>query len=94
LTLNGGEGIVAALSYSRAMRICGLRSMTAPHTVLLIDDNALIREVIAQLIEIRPSFRVVGKAGSMHQGVELAQRLAPEIILIDLHMPSMTASTR
>jgi two-component system, NarL family, nitrate/nitrite response regulator NarL len=60
------------------------------NTVLLIDDHALFRMGVAQLIQMNPAFRVVGEASSGRVGVELAVRLKPDIILIDLNMPEMS----
>ncbi|HRP98177.1 MAG TPA: two-component system response regulator NarL [Rhodocyclaceae bacterium] len=63
--------------------------MHTGHTVLIIDDHALFRRGIAQLIALEADFRVVGEAGSGAAGVELAERLQPDVILLDLHMPGM-----
>lgn len=64
--------------------------METVHTVLIIDDHALFRRGIAQLIALEADFEVVGEAGSGAAGVELAERLDPDIILLDLNMPGMT----
>ncbi|BAL27092.1 two-component system, NarL family, nitrate/nitrite response regulator (plasmid) [Azoarcus sp. KH32C] len=59
------------------------------HTVLIVDDHALFRKGIAQLIEMESDFRVVGEVGSGAAGVEMAERLKPDVVLIDLNMPGM-----
>jgi len=59
------------------------------NTVLLIDDHALFRKGVAQLIQMNPAFRVVGEASSGRVGVDLAVRLKPDVVLIDLNMPEM-----
>ncbi|MEX3856560.1 MULTISPECIES: two-component system response regulator NarL [Paraburkholderia] len=59
------------------------------NTVLLIDDHALFRKGVAQLIQMNPAFEVVGEAISGEDGVEMAVRLKPDVILIDLNMPRM-----
>jgi len=64
--------------------------METSHTVLLIDDHALFRKGIAQLIEMDTDFRVVGEVGSGAAGVEMAERLRPDVILVDLNMPGMS----
>ncbi|ACC75019.1 two-component system response regulator NarL [Paraburkholderia phymatum] len=60
-----------------------------PHTVLLIDDHALFRKGVAQLIQMNPSFEVTGEATSGQDGIEMAVRLKPDVVLIDLNMPRM-----
>lgn len=64
--------------------------MERVNTVLLIDDHALFRKGVAQLIDMDPSFQVVGEASSGRAGIELATRVKPDVILIDLNMPEMS----
>ncbi|TMS57620.1 two-component system response regulator NarL [Imbroritus primus] len=64
--------------------------MATCNTVLLIDDHALFRKGLAQLIAMDDSFRVVGEAASGQEGVELAEELHPDVILVDLNMPGMS----
>ncbi|CAM2170653.1 DNA-binding transcriptional dual regulator NarL [Paraburkholderia sacchari] len=59
-------------------------------TVLLVDDHALFRRGVAQLIEMNPAFRVVGEAGSGREGVAMALELEPDVMLVDLNMPEMS----
>jgi two-component system, NarL family, nitrate/nitrite response regulator NarL len=62
----------------------------SPNTVLLIDDHALFRKGVAQLIQMNPAFSVVGEASSGRDGVDMAVRLKPDVILIDLNMPEIS----
>ena len=62
----------------------------APHKVLLIDDHALFRRGLARLISMDEEFTVVGEVGSGSEGVELALRIRPDVVLIDLNMPDMS----
>lgn len=55
--------------------------------ILLIDDHRMVREGIAGMLEIQSDFCVVGEAGTGSEGVELAGRLKPDIVLLDLDMP-------
>ncbi|MCG5076077.1 two-component system response regulator NarL [Paraburkholderia tagetis] len=59
-------------------------------TVLLVDDHALFRRGVAQLIEMNPAFRVIGEAGSGREGVAMALELEPDVMLVDLNMPEMS----
>lgn len=61
----------------------------APHSVLLIDDHPLFRKGVAQLIRMNPAFEVAGEAISGEDGIEMAVRLKPDVVLIDLNMPRM-----
>lgn len=59
-------------------------------TVLVIDDHPLMRKGILQLIALEDSLRVVGEAGDGRQGLELARRLQPDLILLDLNMRGLS----
>lgn len=56
--------------------------------VLLIDDHALVRRGLEELLQSR-GIEVIGSAGSGEEGIELASRLQPDIILLDIKMPGM-----
>lgn len=61
----------------------------SPHTILIVDDHPLFRKGVIQLIQADPEFRFVGEAPSGREGIELAQRLQPDMILLDLNMKDM-----
>lgn len=63
--------------------------MNAPFSLLLIDDHPLLRRGLAELFEASGAFRVVGSVSSGTSGIELARRLLPDMILLDLHMPGL-----
>lgn len=56
--------------------------------VLLVDDQYLIREGIASLLELEPNLEVVGTANG-HEAVTQAAELSPDIILMDIRMPKL-----
>jgi two-component system nitrate/nitrite response regulator NarL len=62
----------------------------SPQTLLIIDDHPLFRRGVLQLIAAAPEFRVVGEASNGRDGVELARRLAPNLILLDMNMKDMS----
>jgi len=57
--------------------------------VLIVDDQLLVREGIASLLDIQEGLRVVGTAENGRQAIEQAQALLPDVILMDVRMPVM-----
>ena len=58
--------------------------------VLIIDDHAILREGLASLIEVGGDFTVVGDAATLPDGVGLALRLMPDVVITDLSFPGAT----
>jgi DNA-binding NarL/FixJ family response regulator len=63
------------------------RRSAAPIRVLLADDHRLVRAGLKMLLATQPDIEVVGEAGDGEQTVVEAQRLRPDIVLMDLAMP-------
>jgi DNA-binding NarL/FixJ family response regulator len=61
--------------------------MTAPIRVLLVDDQALVRIGFRMILEDEPGVEVVGEAADGKQGVEAAERLRPDVVVMDIRMP-------
>jgi len=57
--------------------------------VLLVDDQELLREGLAMMLDAQPDIDVVGQAGDGAAGVAAAKRLEPDVILMDIRMPNM-----
>ena len=55
--------------------------------VLVVDDQQLIRESIAALLDIQPGVRVVGMAADGRDAVDRALALEPDVVLMDVRMP-------
>ena len=66
------------------------RPVDAVVGVLICDDNAPLRAAIRDVVELRPSLRVVGEAADGNEAVVEAKRLQPDVILLDLSMPIRT----
>jgi two-component system nitrate/nitrite response regulator NarL len=64
-------------------------NLTAPQTILIVDDHPLFRKGVIQLIQAAPEFRFVGEAPSGREGIQLARSLHPDMILLDLNMKDM-----
>ena len=57
--------------------------------VLVVDDHALFAEALMLTLGIDDRIQVVGSASSGTEAVSLAQSLNPDVVLMDVHMPSM-----
>lgn len=60
-----------------------------PIRLLVIEDHRIVREGIEALMEDVPDIEVVGSAADGCAGVDLADRLRPDVVLMDLVMPCM-----
>ncbi len=58
-------------------------------TVLLVDDHPMVRAGLAALIDATSDLEVVGQAHDGAQAVELAAKVLPDVVLMDLSMPVM-----
>jgi DNA-binding NarL/FixJ family response regulator len=65
-------------------------------TVLLADDQALVRDGLRLILEVEEGIEVVGEATNGREAVELVGRVAPEVVLMDVRMPVLDglAATR
>jgi DNA-binding NarL/FixJ family response regulator len=58
-------------------------------SVLVVDDHALLRTGVANIINQEPDLRVVAEAGNGLEAVEAFERHRPDVTLLDLRMPVM-----
>jgi len=57
--------------------------------VLLVDDHNIVRQGLKALLTAEPDINVVGEAQSGREAVEMADRLRPEVVVMDLAMPRL-----
>jgi len=57
--------------------------------VLVVDDSSLIREIICDAVREQPGMHVVGAAVDGREAVELAAKLKPDVVTLDVQMPKM-----
>lgn len=62
---------------------------TTENKIIVIDDHPLFRKGVAQLIAMDPEMQFAGEASSGEEGLELARRVEPDLVLLDLHMKGM-----
>jgi NarL family two-component system response regulator LiaR len=57
--------------------------------VLLVDDHAVVREGLRNFLALQDGLEIVGEASDGNEAIEQAQRLEPDVILMDLVMPGL-----
>jgi len=57
--------------------------------ILLADDHPVVRDGLAAMLSTQPDLEVVGEAGTGAEAVAQAARLRPDVVLMDLEMPTM-----
>ena len=62
-------------------------SARAPIRVMLVDDNEIVRKGLREALEHSDDFTVVGQTGEGEAALGLAERLLPDVILLDVLMP-------
>jgi DNA-binding NarL/FixJ family response regulator len=63
--------------------------VSEPVRILIVDDHPVVREGLGALLLPRNGTVVVGEAGNGREAVEMARRLEPDVVLMDLVMPEL-----
>ena len=61
--------------------------------VLIVDDHQVVRTGLKVFFDLQPDIEVVGEASDGSEGVAMARRLEPDVVLMDLLMPNMDGIT-
>ena len=64
--------------------------MAEQKNIIIIDDHPLFREGLKTIISRDNRFKVVGEAGSGHEGFEMVKRLKPDLVVIDISLPDQS----
>jgi DNA-binding NarL/FixJ family response regulator len=57
--------------------------------IVLADDHAVVRQGFKMILAEQPDMEIVGEAGNGREAVELAERLKPDIVVMDVAMPEL-----
>ena len=60
-----------------------------PASLMIIDDHPLLRRGVIQLLELEDDLELVGETGDPEEGIALALKLEPDLVLLDLNMPGV-----
>ncbi|OGQ90433.1 MAG: hypothetical protein A2289_25410 [Deltaproteobacteria bacterium RIFOXYA12_FULL_58_15] len=55
--------------------------------VLVVDDHTLVRAGLCRLLESEDDIKVVGETGSGREGIQMCQKLKPDVLLLDYNLP-------
>lgn len=57
--------------------------------ILLADDHALVRQGFSMILSAQPDMEIIGEAGNGREAVELAEKLQPDVVIMDVTMPEL-----
>jgi DNA-binding NarL/FixJ family response regulator len=63
--------------------------MSQATSILLVDDQPMLRMGYRMVLDAQPDLRVVGEAENGHEAIELTARLEPDVVLMDVRMPGL-----
>ncbi len=64
-----------------------------PIRLLIVDDHAIVRQGLRAIIRVTPDMELVGEADNGRTALDLATKLAPDVVLMDLVMPDLDGVT-
>ncbi len=83
------ESVAPAATVAVSVLDASTPSVDDPLRIVLVDDNIPERRLLAHTLDDLPEFMVVGEAGSGEEGVAVATRHQPDVLLLDLSMPGV-----
>ncbi|PYX60721.1 MAG: hypothetical protein DMG73_05625 [Acidobacteria bacterium] len=63
--------------------------MTSTVRILLVDDHPVVRHGLRALLGVQPDWEIIDEAEDGAEAVDKAQRLNPDVVLLDISMPKM-----
>jgi DNA-binding NarL/FixJ family response regulator len=83
------EHSVALQRESNAQSVHVARKETATISILLVDDHALMREGLRQLLSLEADLRVVDEAVNGFEAIQKVRQAQPDVVLMDISMPGV-----
>ncbi len=71
------------------MRPSSNESASSPIRVLVVDDNAIVRDALCRIVQRSADLLLVGQAADGMEAVEKAEALSPDVIVMDVNMPRL-----
>lgn len=62
---------------------------SGPYRVLVADDHAMVRQGLCLMLDACPDIEVIAEASNGREALEIAQKLKPSVVVIDINMPLM-----
>lgn len=72
------------------MDACQTDHVASSHSVLVVDDQAPFRIAARAVLRRLDEFDLAGEASSGYEAIEMAGRIQPELVLMDINMPQMS----
>ncbi len=69
-----------------------MTSPSGPISIVLVDDHALVRDGLNEILEAQPDLHVVGQAGNSADALAVVARERPDIVLLDVEIPGGEAT--
>ncbi len=61
-------------------------------SIVLIDDHEMVRRGLRALLHLEPDMTIIGEAGTAAEGVTTVERLAPQMVLLDVKLPDASVT--
>jgi DNA-binding NarL/FixJ family response regulator len=91
--LDSIETLALARPPARSLVTGGPVEESSPIRVLIVDDHSVVRMGLRVFFDLQDDIEVVGEAADGSEGVAMARRLEPDVVLMDLLMPNMDGIT-
>ncbi len=90
----GGGGDVILGAFKFRIQLSGTTAANLPDNVdmvkvLVADDHTIIRSGLRHLLEREPDFQVIGEAADGREALDLALKMRPDVVLLDIAMPKL-----
>ncbi len=87
--LPAGENASSAGNFGKECERPGMQSNDCRIRVMLVDDHAVMRQGLSELLSDYPDIAITGEASDGEEAIQMARKLDPDVILMDISMPKM-----